>query len=87
MAQKEIDTLQNLMLQIRLYSEGSPWKATNRLWSWLVVASSYLLDAASGLLVSWPTREVVRLLLLVLARSVDCGAMTETTSVHCSDDK
>ena len=49
MAQKELDILQNLMLQARLYVEGRPWKAANRLWSWLVVASSYLLDAASGI--------------------------------------
>ena len=37
----ELDILQNLMLQVRLYVDGRPWKAANRLWSWRVVASSY----------------------------------------------
>ena len=39
---KEADILANFMLQVQIYDDSRPprpWKATNRFWSYLVVAS------------------------------------------------
>ena len=39
---QEADILSNMMLQVQIYDDSRPprpWKATNRFWSFLVVAS------------------------------------------------